>query len=199
VVADIEDQLGGIKVIRGALTRESLKLQNIVLKDQASRLAWLSENIPNLPGSGIIYALTIRDVHVVTQWLIENGIEAAAYHSGVQDDNFKDTHAYREHLEDLLYTNEIKVLVSTTALGMGYDKPDLNFVIHYQAPSSIINYYQQVGRAGRAINFAYGILLSGQEDDEVHQFFRESAFPPPQTVADILELLSCMMGFRFMD
>lgn len=194
VVADVKDQLGGFKVIRGALTRESLKLQNIVLRDQASRLAWLLENIPNLPGSGIIYALTIRDVHKVTQWLIENGIEAAAYHSGVYDEHFEDTNAYREYLEDLLYNNEIKVIVSTTALGMGYDKPDLNFVIHYQAPGSIINYYQQVGRAGRAINTAYGILLSGQEDDEVHQFFRESAFPTPQVVIDILEAIELHDG-----
>lgn len=194
VVADIKDQLGGFKVIRGALTRESLKLQNIVLKDQASRLAWLSENIPNLSGSGIIYALTIRDVHIVTQWLIENGIEAAAYHSGVYDEHFEDTNAYREYLEDLLYNNDIKVIVSTTALGMGYDKPDLNFVIHYQAPGSIINYYQQVGRAGRAINAAYGILLSGQEDDEVHQFFRESAFPPPKVVSDILDAMELHDG-----
>lgn len=189
VVADIEEQLGGINVLRGALTRESLKLQNIVLKDQASRLAWLKENIPNLKGSGIIYVLTKRDARTVTQWLNDCGIDAAAYYSGVTDENFEDTTAYREFLEDTLYNNEIKVLVATTALAMGYDKPDLNFVIHFQAPDSIISYYQQVGRAGRAINKAYGILLSGQEDADVHQYFRDSAFPPKETVESILQAL----------
>tara|TARA_R110002050_G_scaffold56512_2_gene127047 strand:- start:1317 stop:3410 length:2094 start_codon:yes stop_codon:yes gene_type:complete len=189
VVTDIKEQLGGINVLRGALTRDSLKLQNIVLKDQASRLAWLKENIPNLNGSGIIYALTIRDVIAVTDWLNECDIDAAAYYSGVTDENSENTAKYREQLEDALYNNEIKVLVATTALAMGYDKPDLNFVIHFQAPDSIISYYQQVGRAGRAINDAYGILLSGQEDAEVHQYFRESAFPPENVVQNILQAL----------
>lgn len=189
VVADIEEQLGGINVLRGALTRESLKLQNIVLKDQASRLAWLKENIPNLEGSGIIYVLTKRDARTVTQWLNDCGIDTAAYYSGVEDENFDDTASYRAFLEDSLYNNDIKALVATTALAMGYDKPDLNFVIHFQAPDSIISYYQQVGRAGRAINSAYGVLLSGQEDADVQQYFRESAFPPEETVEMILQAL----------
>jgi len=189
VVSDIKEQLGGINVLRGALTRDSLKLQNIVLKDQASRLAWLKENIPNIDGSGIIYALTIRDVIAVTEWLIECDIDAAAYYSGVMDDNFDSTAKYREHLEDALYNNDLKVLVATTALAMGYDKPDLNFVIHFQAPDSIISYYQQVGRAGRAINSANGILLSGHEDADIHNYFRNSAFPPEYVVQDILQAL----------
>lgn len=189
VVSDIEEQLGGINVLRGALTRDSLMLQNIILKDQASRLAWLKENIPNFEGSGIIYVLTKRDARTVTQWLNDCDIETAAYYSGVTDDNFDDSAKYREFLEDALYNNEIKVLVATTALAMGYDKPDLNFVIHFQAPDSIISYYQQVGRAGRAINNAYGILLSGQEDSDVHSYFRESAFPPEEIVKSILQAL----------
>lgn len=189
VIADVKEQIGGINIVRGLLTRESLNLQNIELKDQASRLAWLKENVPKLKGSGIIYVLTKRDARTVTDWLNDCGIDAASYYSDVQDDNFEDSNSYREHLEDALYNNDLKVLVATTALGMGYDKPDLNFVIHFQAPDSIISYYQQVGRAGRAINSAYGILLSGQEDAEVHSYFRESAFPPEETVVSILEAL----------
>lgn len=189
VIDDIQDQLGGINVIRGALTRESLNLQNIILKDQASRLAWLKENVPKMEGSGIIYALTKRDIRLITEWLNDCGVDAAAYYSDVKDDNFDDTTSYRQFLEDSLYNNELKVLVASTALGMGYDKPDLNFVIHFQAPDSIISYYQQVGRAGRAIKNAYGILLSGQEDTEVHEYFRESAFPPEETVDRILEAI----------
>ena len=186
VAKDIVSQLGEIKVLRGSLTRESLILQNIKLGDQAARLAWLKENIPNLPGSGIIYTLTQRDARIVTEWLIQADIEAAYYYSGAIDPNFEDSNQYRQYVEDSLYNNELKVVVATSALGMGYDKPDIGFVIHYQAPSSIISYYQQVGRAGRAISKAYGILLSGQEDGDIHAYFRQSAFPTEDRVHAIL-------------
>ena len=194
VIADIEEQLGGIEIIRGTLTRESLRLQNITLPDQASRLAWLKENVLNMEGSGIVYVLTKRDARTVTQWLNFSGIDAAAYYSGVEDENFDDSNTYREFLEDSLYNNELKVLVASTALGMGYDKPDLSFVIHFQAPGSIISYYQQVGRAGRAIPSAYGILMFGKEDADVHKYFREVAFPPEEIVNKILEALETHDG-----
>lgn len=189
VCEDIVSQLGDIEIIRGTLTRESLVLQNITLKDQDSRLAWLKQNVPNLPGNGIIYTLTKRDAKLVTEWLIECDIEAAYYYSDAIDNNFENSNQYRQYVEDALYNNEIKVLVATSALGMGYDKPDLGFVVHYQAPSSIIAYYQQVGRAGRAIEKAYGILLSGQEDSDIHAYFRQSAFPPEDRVQEILDLI----------
>jgi len=189
VITDIISQLGDIEVLRGPLTRDSLVLQNIQLKNQASRLAWLKENIPLMPGSGVIYTLTKRDANQVTNWLAKCGIEAAAYYSGIQDDNFENSSQYREYAEDSLYNNDIKVLVATSALGMGYDKPDIGFVIHYQAPDSIISYYQQVGRAGRAIDSAYGILLSGQEDEDIHEYFRKSAFPPEERIIMILDSL----------
>jgi ATP-dependent DNA helicase RecQ len=189
VVADIQTQLGNIEILRGSLVRESLKLQTLKLPDQAARLAWLAEHIPELPGTGIIYALTIRDAEQITTWLIQNGVNAKPYHSGVKHPDFEDTNKYRLHLEDLLLNNEIKVLVATTALGMGYDKPDLGFVIHYQAPGSVVAYYQQVGRAGRAIDEAYGLLLSGREDEEIIEYFRETAFPPEPDVIAILDVL----------
>ncbi len=103
---------------------------------------------------------------------------------------FADSNAYRQHLEDLLLGNGIKALVATTALGMGYDKPDLGFVVHYQAPGSIIAYYQQVGRAGRAIDHAVCVLMSGREDDDIHDWFRSSAFPDEQWVESILKVLA---------
>lgn len=190
VIQDIVGQLGKINIIRGSLVRESLILQNIKLKDQSARLAWLKENIPVLPGSGIIYALTKRDSRQVAEYLNEAGIEAAAYYAGVEHDGFENPDEYRQRLEDLLYNNEIKVLVATSALGMGYDKPDLGFVIHYQAPGSIIAYYQQVGRAGRAIDEAYGILLSGLEDQDIHEHFMATAFPAEARVNLILDTLA---------
>ena len=189
VVADIQSQLGNIQIHRGPLIRESLALQTMVLPDQASRLAWLVQVIPTLPGTGIVYTLTVRDAEQVAEWLRVNGIDAKTYHGSVKADGFENSNVYRQHLEALLLNNQLKVLVATTALGMGYDKPDLSFVIHYQAPGSIVAYYQQVGRAGRGIDNAVGVLMSGVEDQDIHEFFRDSAFPTEAQVSEILHVL----------
>lgn len=142
--------------------------KNLTLEDQAERLAWLAENLPRLPGSGIIYCLTKSDCRRVAKWLQSKNIKAYEYHS--------DTDA-REDLEQRLIRNEVKALVATVALGMGFDKPDLGFVIHYQRPGSLVSYYQQIGRAGRALTNAYAVLLNGREDDDIQEFFIRSAFP----------------------
>lgn len=194
VVNDIQAQFGDIHIVRGPLTRESLALQNLVMPDQTSRLAWLAQTIPTLPGTGIVYALTQRDSEQVARWLRANGINAASYHSDVVHPDFNNSDQYRQHLEDELLANNLKVLVATTALGMGYDKPDLGFVIHYQAPSSIVAYYQQVGRAGRAIDYSLGLLMSGEEDEKIHEFFRRAAFPPAKQVNHLLRVLAKSSG-----
>lgn len=186
VVEDVQSQLGDIGIQRGSLMRSSLTLQIIQLPTQAERLAWLAEHVPALPGTGIVYTLTKRDAKQVADWLQSHGIESQAYFGGVDGDGFEDSDAFRQHLEQQLLRNDIKVLVATTALGMGYDKPDLGFVVHYQAPGSIVAYYQQVGRAGRAIDYAVGILMSGEEDAKIHEFFRRSAFPKETWVRAIL-------------
>ncbi|MFV7709193.1 RecQ family ATP-dependent DNA helicase [Shewanella algae] len=189
VVADIEAQLGDIEIQRGELSRDTLSLQTMVLPDQASRLAWLAQAIPMLSGTGIVYVLTKRDAEQVAEWLRDNDVDARAYYSKVVAEGFDDSNIYRQHLEESLLTNQLKVLVATTALGMGYDKPDLSFVIHYQAPGSIVGYYQQVGRAGRGIESAIGVLLSGHEDQDIHKSFRDSAFPSEAQVNEILQIL----------
>ncbi len=189
VIQDVQVQIGNINIQRGPLVRDSLALQTMRLPDQASRLAWLAQYIPGLPGTGIVYVLTKRDAEQVSTWLNEQGIVASAYHGSIEHEDFEDSNSYRQHLESLLLNNQIKALVATTALGMGYDKPDLGFVIHYQAAGSVVAYYQQVGRAGRAIDQAYGVLLSGTEDDDIHEFFRRSAFPPERHVIAILNAL----------
>lgn len=199
VVEDIRQQLGDISIQRGPLARDSLALDAIPLADQPTRLAWLAEMIPQLVGSGIVYTLTTRDAELVATWLRKNDITAYAYYSGVSLPEIPDTDSAREFLEQSLLTNDIKVLVATTALGMGYDKPDLGFVIHYQMPGSIIGYYQQVGRAGRGINHAVGILLSGVEDRAIHHFFRESAFPSEEQVAAVLQVLEEHEGLTLRD
>lgn len=183
VMADLHAILGdNLLVSRGDLARPSLTLQAIRIPDQAGRLAWLADTIPTLDGSGIVYTLTVRDADLVARWLRSKGIDAAAYHGGLDDDK-------RIDREERLLRNELKVLVATTALGMGYDKPDLAFVIHYQMPGSVVHYYQQVGRAGRAIEAAYGVLLSGYEEKDINDWFIESAFPSRQEVTKILEVI----------
>jgi ATP-dependent DNA helicase RecQ len=184
VVNDIIEQLSAnLRVIRGNLIRESLQLQNIALGSSAARMAWLAEQLPKLPGSGIIYTLTIKDAQRLADWLISQGIDAKTYHSNLEN-------LERQTLEDQLLNSEIKALVATTALGMGFDKPDLGFVIHYQRPGSVVHYYQQVGRAGRAVEQAYGILLSGDEDDEITDYFIRTAFPPQAHTQEVLIALN---------
>jgi ATP-dependent DNA helicase RecQ len=189
VVKDILDQLGPDLVVqRGPLVRTSLCLQNIQLDSQVERLSWLAENIPNLPGSGIVYCLTVADTERVAAWLRERDIDAKAYNSRLKSS--------RVELEERLIQNRVKVLVSTVALGMGFDKPDLGFVIHFQRPGSVVAYYQQVGRAGRALEKAYGILLSGKEDDDIQEYFINSAFPPADLMEDILNTLDRFDGLN---
>lgn len=181
VVHDVAAQLGDLQVERGPLVRESLRLQSIWLPSPAARMAWLASEIPHIPSSGIIYTLTQRDAERVALWLKQNHIDAWAYHAGVEN---------REELEARLLENSIKALVATVALGMGFDKPDLGFVIHFQRPGSVVHYYQQVGRAGRAMDSAFGVLLSGHEDVDITNFFIRNAFPPQVHVDQVLTALN---------
>ncbi len=185
VVSDVISQIGDhIGLMRGPLVRKSLKLQNITMPSPAARMAWLARTIPALPGSGIVYTLTQRDAERVAEWLTANGIDAYPYHADVHVDDAG--MSVREVLERKLLNNDVKVLVATVALGMGFDKPDLGFVIHFQRPASVVHYYQQVGRAGRAVDEAFGILLHGEEDDAIADYFIRSAFPPQMHVETIL-------------
>lgn len=193
VVGDVSEQLGeGIQIVRGPLVRPSLKLQNITLPSPAARMAWLAQTIPALTGSGIVYTLTQRDAERVAEWLRINDIKAEAYHADVDEGG--EGPSRREDLEQQLLRNEVKALVATVALGMGFDKPDLGFVIHFQRPGSVVHYYQQVGRAGRAVDEAFGVLLHGEEDDHIADFFIRNAFPPQKHVDAILEVLKSVDG-----
>ena len=182
VIQDVQEQLGSLDIQRGTLARESLNLMTMRLPNPKERMAWLAQHIPNMPGTGIIYVLRRPDAEQVSAWLLSQNIEAHPYHGG-------HTTVQRLNLEDMLLNNRVKALVATTALGMGYDKPDLGFVVHYQAPSSVIHYYQHVGRAGRAIEKAYGILLTGIEDGRIHEYFRDSDFPTEWQARSVLDAL----------
>jgi ATP-dependent DNA helicase RecQ len=188
VVADVEEQLraGGrsapLRTYRGPLGRSSLRLEVVELPAQADRLAWLATWLPQLEGSGIVYTLTKRDADLVAGWLTAHGIAAEAYSGEVETGR-------RIAVEERLLANELKAVVATSALGMGYDKPDLGFVVHYQAPGSVISYYQQVGRAGRGVEHADVVLLRGTEDKRIQDFFIEQAFPKRELVERVLEAL----------
>jgi ATP-dependent DNA helicase RecQ len=183
VVADVAEQLGGdLRLYRGALARTSLRLEVVELPHPAHRLAWLVEQLPRLDGSGIVYTLTKRDAETVATFLRAHGIAAEPYSGERASEE-------RIAVEERLLANDLKVVVATSALGMGYDKPDLGFVVHFQAPGSVVAYYQQVGRAGRGVEHADVVLLRGAEDKRIQDFFIEQAFPRREHVTAVLEQL----------
>ena len=186
VVADVAAQLGvgGTEtlVLRGGLDRESLRLSVVDAGSPAQRAAWLGAQLDSLPGSGIVYTLTVAQARDVAALLSEQGHAVAAYTGGTEA-------AEREQLEADLLANRVKALIATSALGMGFDKPDLGFVVHLGAPSSPIAYYQQVGRAGRSTASAEVILLPGREDQDVWRYFASVAFPSELMVRNVIRAL----------
>ena len=187
VVTDVAEQLavGGHEVftLRGALARDSLRLGVLELGSSARRLAWLVEHLGSLPGSGIVYCLTVANAEDTAAALAAAGHRVLPY-TGRTD------LPERVAAEQALLTNEVKALVATSALGMGFDKPDLGFVVHLGAPSSPVTYYQQVGRAGRATESADVLLLPGREDQEIWRYFATNAMPTRQRAASVLDALA---------
>jgi ATP-dependent DNA helicase RecQ len=187
VTADVAEQLGTgsgeALVLRGPLDRESLRLGVVRLPDAAHRLAWLAEHLDRLPGSGIIYTLTVAAAEEATAYLRRRGFPVASYTGRTEN-------ADRLQAEDDLLGNRVKALVATSALGMGFDKPDLGFVVHLGSPSSPIAYYQQVGRAGRGVDHADVLLLPGAEDEAIWRYFADTAFPPEAQVRQTLAALA---------
>ena len=184
VVNDIVAQLGENLVIsRGELIRESLAIQVIKLQKKEDRLAWLAENIEKMPGSGVVYCLTNADCDLVTDWLNENDIKSEKYYADISKED-------KAIVLEKFQQNEIKVLVATVAFGMGYDKPDIGFVIHFQRPANIVSYYQQIGRAGRGIELAYAVLLCGEEDEHINQYFINSAFPTEKDMNIVVDFIT---------
>ena len=194
VVEDVDNQLGGATCIsRGPLSRKSLSIQVLKMQSRIERYAWLLENIPKLPGSGIIYCLTQRDCDYLSDFLNKNGISAAAYYSrsGGEEAEKLNTEAIEKFSR-----NEIKAIVATIKLGMGYDKGDIAFVIHYQIPENIVSYYQQIGRAGRNIDDAYTFLMCGEEDRDIIDYFIKTAFPKKEETDAVMDIISRNDGIK---
>jgi ATP-dependent DNA helicase RecQ len=187
VVADVEEQLGAggvpVTTVRGPLARTSLRLGVLGLATSEQRLAWLAAHLQDLPGSGIVYALTVSAAEDTAALLREAGHDVRAY-TGRTDG------PERVDAEEALRRNEVKALVATSALGMGFDKPDLGFVVHLGAPSSPVSYYQQVGRAGRAVENADVLLLPGAEDRDIWRYFATASMPREQDAAAVLDALA---------
>lgn len=194
VVADVAEQLGALPggaggaeavpvlTIRGPLARTSLRLGVLRLKDSASRLAWLLSHLDDLPGSGIIYTLTVAAAVDTARFLRDHGHDVRAYTGQTDPEE-------RAESEGMLKRNEVKALVATSALGMGFDKPDLGFVVHIGAPSSPVAYYQQVGRAGRASESADVLLLPGVEDREIWHYFATASMPDRERAERVIAAL----------
>lgn len=188
VVADVAEQLGAggadadVLTIRGPLARTSLRMGVLRLPNSASRLAWLLSHLDDLPGSGIIYTLTVAAAVDTARLLRERGHEVRAYTGQTDADE-------REESEGMLKRNEVKALIATSALGMGFDKPDLGFVLHLGAPSSPVAYYQQVGRAGRASESADVLLLPGAEDRDIWHYFATASMPDRERAERVISAL----------
>lgn len=185
VVTDVAEQLGGtaaVLTIRGSLARASLRLGVLRLAEPGARLAWLISHLNELPGSGIIYTLTVAAAEDTAALLRDAGLTVRAYTGRTEP-------IEREAAERALKSNQVKALVATSALGMGFDKPDLGFVIHLGAPSSPVAYYQQVGRAGRATDHADVLLLPGEEDRAIWEYFATASMPSRDRVTQVLDAL----------
>jgi ATP-dependent DNA helicase RecQ len=188
VSRDVAEQLGAgydgeTLILRGSLDRDSLHLAVVTLPAAQQRLGWLADHLADLPGSGIVYALTVAAAREAASFLRGEGLNVASYTG--QDDP-----ADRQAAEEALLAGELKALVATSALGMGFDKPDLGFVVHLGAPQSPIAYYQQIGRAGRAVDRADVILLPGREDADIWAYFGSLAFPAEPVVRRTLAVLA---------
>ncbi|GAB3447970.1 RecQ family ATP-dependent DNA helicase [Streptomonospora sediminis] len=188
VTRDVAEQLetgdgAATLVLRGGLDRPSLRLSVVDLPDTTARWGWLARYLDELPGSGIVYTLTVAAANDTADFLAARGYNVRAYTGQTDPDD-------RRRAEDDLLANRTKALVATSALGMGFDKPDLGFVVHLGAPQSPISYYQQVGRAGRGLERAEAVLLPGREDREIWSYFSSLAFPAEDTVRHALAVLA---------
>jgi ATP-dependent DNA helicase RecQ len=184
VTEDIARQLGpDTRTFRGSLARSSLRLAVVPGLGPLERLAWVADALDSFAGSGIVYALTVADTERIAGFLRSCGFDVAAYHGGLEPDA-------RQRIEDELRRNALKAVVATSALGMGYDKPDLAFCIHVGSPSSPVAYYQQVGRAGRALDDALAVLLPAETDARIWAYFATAGVPDERRVGQILGALA---------
>ncbi len=182
VIKDIQAQVGRALLIKGSLSRPNFHLSVVRVADEHSKYAYLKETLPNLSGHGIIYCGTRINSECYARFLCKIGISAISYHAGY--DNQK-----RRTIEQAFMDNSYKVICSTKALGMGINKPDIRFVIHTEFPGSPVDYYQEIGRAGRDGQDAYAILLFNPKDGNIYKRHIEKDFPNKEAYVAVLDIL----------
>lgn len=181
VVDDVLEQLGDdVFLTRGPLARSSLRLAVLPIADSQTRIGWLIDHLADFESSGIIYTLTVAAAEDIAAALQAAGHDVAAYTGATAPEE-------RTELEEALKHNRVKALVATSALGMGFDKPDLGFVVHFGAPASPVSYYQHIGRAGRGTDHADAVLLPGAEDERIWEYFATASMPDEDTAHAVLE------------
>jgi ATP-dependent DNA helicase RecQ len=184
VTDDVAHQLGDSTVtFRGSLARTSLQLSVVPGLGSLERWAWVADALAQTDGSGIVYTLTVAETERLAAFLSSTGHAVAAYSGRLEAD-------LRIEIEDRLRSNDLKAVVATSALGMGYDKPDLAFCIHVGSPASPVAYYQQIGRAGRALDNALGVLLPSESDEPIWEYFATASIPEPDDVDRVMGVLN---------
>lgn len=191
VEADIAQQMGGnLTIIRGNLMRENFRLFVIKVNSEDEKLIWLGKNLSKLPGSGILYTGTRVDTEIYSKWFEYLKIPSIGYNAGLDPDS-------RIAIENGLMKNQWKCVISTNALGMGIDKPDIRFIIHTQIPQSPVHYYQEIGRAGRDVDPADIILFYNPEDRDLPEAFIEGGRPAIPKYEKVIEAVkSELLGER---
>ncbi|MCF8265340.1 MAG: RecQ family ATP-dependent DNA helicase [Ignavibacteriales bacterium] len=191
VEADIAAQMGGnLTTIRGNLMRDNFRLLVIKVNSDDEKLIWLGQNLGNIPGTGILYTGTRVNTEIYSKWFEYLNISSASYNAGLDPES-------RIAVENGLMENRWKCVISTNALGMGIDKPDIRFIIHTQIPQSPIHYYQEIGRAGKDGQPAYIILFFYGEDKKLPEAFIEGGRPAiPKYEKVITAIKNEMLGER---
>lgn len=164
-------------LLRGDFLRPNLSYSVRQTDDKQGQLLRLVQNVP---GTGIVYVRTREATEQVAEYLRSEGITAEAYHGGM-------AHAERSIRQEEWIQNRVRVMVATNAFGMGIDKPDVRFVVHYTMCDSLESYYQEAGRAGRDGKRAYALLLASEDDPQRIVRRYEQEFPPLEQVKDIYE------------
>lgn len=188
VVRDIKYQLGrDLEVIRGNMNRSNFSIDILRFGNDRGKNLWLKRNLPKLTqkGCGIIYCLTVKSCKAVTEFLQDNGFNVKAYYARMDSKE-------KQQLEEDFQADKIDVLVATIAYGMGMDKDNTSFIIHYQQPAGVIAYYQQIGRAGRKVTKvpdAKLIMLVGDDDNDTNIYFITHAFPTGEDQTKVIECI----------